>query len=86
MTSYSVKLTFATLINTAVVTFVVYLIFGNITGPGGLTYTIFVIFVTNVLVNWGFAVFSTTFIMNRIKKFFTSRQKQPLMTQRQLNE
>jgi len=86
MSSFSIKLCLTQLVNTAVVTFVVYLIFGNLTGPGGLNYTIFIIFCTNALVEWGFAIFSTTFIFNRLKKWSVARQKQPLMTQKQLND
>jgi len=84
--SLSMKVTIAQLFNTIIVIFIVYTMFGNIAGPGGLTYTIFLVFITNALAQWGLVVFSPAHYWYYFWKWEVSRKKEPLVTQKQLNE
>lgn len=84
--SLSMKVTIAQLFNTIIVIFIVYTIFGNIAGPGGLTYTIFLVFITNALAQWALVIFDPSKYYYYFMKWKVTRDKEPLVTQKQLHE
>ncbi len=82
------KVTIAQLFNTIFVIFIVYTLFGNIAGPGGLTYTIFLLFIINAVAQWSLVIFSPAHYYYWFMKWKTLRggSENILLTQKELNE